>query len=512
MRPGRYFVGVFNPNGVATTFYIRAQIERTIGGPLQRDLVATNTVPFEDDLRMFFTNHVDTTLTVAEVKVGIRVKHPRVSDLAFSLVSPQGTRTILAENRGGTNRTAYGFDTVETNFHHVALTYSTNTGVATLYLDGLEQGARDVGKFSPDTRDNLYLGRQSTLTNGFAGQYYGHLDEVDLYGRALGASEILGIYLFGGAGKPTNDLVSRWSFDGDGEDTQTNNLAGIIGPAFTPGRFGLGLDFQDDGDLVVVTNSSTLDVGLQNGFTLDAWVNPADLSTNRILAAWSNGTNRLGVEFGFRPGTATNAPVGLLYANLRERAGSNHVIEATTQGLIRTNAVLTNVVYVTFTEDTNLTVLPIKFAEPDTAPTGRSTNQLVSGFEGRVTQTVTTLESGDVFDGWTVTHGNPSVLHAPLAHTGTNLLALRDGALFTNVMTLPGSHVPAAVRASPRAATRGRGELVGRSKQHERHHWHQPRGGFRWSAIRAGKSESGFRPHEHGLSRGAARRYPDLYQ
>ena len=28
LRPGRYFVGVFNPNAVATTFYIRALIER----------------------------------------------------------------------------------------------------------------------------------------------------------------------------------------------------------------------------------------------------------------------------------------------------------------------------------------------------------------------------------------------------------------------------------------------------------------------------------------------------
>lgn len=605
LRPGRYFVGVFNPNGVATSFYIRAVIERSLGGPLRRDLVATNDVPLEDDRRMFFTNYVDTTLTVADVMVGIRVEHPRVSDLAFSLISPQGTRTLLVENRGGTNSTAYGYDTVETNFHHVALTYRTNTGLAALYLDGVEQGRRQITNVVPETRHSLFFGRMPTLTlsltdgsfevpgipenshryepagspwqfNSRAGivhpspedanpvfdapapvqgrqvavlqyettagelsqpvtfpangayivsysvagrgpdspdrpydgdltyrvlldgtviatdttvsfqpftrkrfefqatagvrvltfqatgtegdhaaflddvriesslggvpsrQYFGQLDEVDLYGRALEASELLGIYLFGGAGKPTNELVSRWSFDGTGEDTLTNNPANIFGPTFVPGRFDLGLNYAFEGDHVVVTNSTSLDVGGRGGFTLDAWVNPTDLSTNRLLAIWGDSTNRVGVEFGFHPGTDTNAPAGLLYANIRDRSGSNHVLEATTQGLIRTNAVVTNVVYISFTEDTNLTVLPIKFAEPDTAPTGRSTNQLLSGFESRVMVPVTTLDPGDLFDGWTVAAGNPSVLRAPLAHTGTNLLALRDGALFTEAPTEPG--------------------------------------------------------------------------
>ncbi|MBH0194550.1 MAG: hypothetical protein HP494_02880 [Nitrospira sp.] len=32
---------------------------------------------------------------------GVRIDHPRISDLAFWLVSPQGTRVLLCENRGG---------------------------------------------------------------------------------------------------------------------------------------------------------------------------------------------------------------------------------------------------------------------------------------------------------------------------------------------------------------------------------------------------------------------------
>ena len=232
--------------------------------------------------------------------------------------------------------------------------------------------------------------------------------------------------------------MSRWGFDGNGADLQANNPARILGPTFVPGKFALGLNYAAVGDRVRMTNSSSLDVGLRDGFTVDAWVNPADLTTNRVLAAWGDGTNRFGVEFGFRPGTSTNVPAGLLYANLRDRAGSNHVVEAVQQGLIRTNGFLTNVVYVALTDNTNEALIPIKFAEPDTAPTGRSTNQLLSGFEGPVPNRVARLTAGDRFEGWTVTAGRPAVLNAPLAHTGTNLLVLRDGALFTNVATLPG--------------------------------------------------------------------------
>lgn len=438
LRPGRYFVGVFNPNAVATRFYIRALIERGLAGRLQADVVATNVVPLRDDVRMVFTNFVNDARTVAEVNVGLFAAHPRLSDLAFSLVSPTGTRTLLVENRGGTSRTNLGYIEVLTNFHHVALTFSTNTGRAVLYLDGEVQAERDLGGFTPETRGQLYLGRAPEAASE-PGQYLGQLDEVSLYARALAAPEIRGIYLYGGAARPTNALISRWSFEGNGNDVQGRNPAQVEGPTYVPGRFGWGLNFAAEGNRVVISNQSGLDVGLGEGFTLDAWVNPADLTTKRLLAAWGEGTNRLGVEFGFLPGTDTNAPFGRLYANLRDRNGANHVIEAITQGLLRTNAFRSNIVYLTLTEDTNRAVIPIKFAEPDTAPTGRSTNQLVSGFEGPVASRTTILTNGMRFDGWEVAAGAPAVLNAPaLAHTGTNLLVLRDGVLRTRLATSPG--------------------------------------------------------------------------
>ena len=48
------------------------------------------------------------TRGVADVKVGVRIDHPRVSDLTMHLVSPLGTRVLLSENRGGPDASGWG--------------------------------------------------------------------------------------------------------------------------------------------------------------------------------------------------------------------------------------------------------------------------------------------------------------------------------------------------------------------------------------------------------------------
>ena len=51
--------------------------------------------------------------TVAEAKIGLRIDHPRLSDLSVHLVSPRGTRVLLAEHRGGSLTTGFGSGTSE---------------------------------------------------------------------------------------------------------------------------------------------------------------------------------------------------------------------------------------------------------------------------------------------------------------------------------------------------------------------------------------------------------------
>lgn len=437
LTAGTYYVGVYNPNAFTVDYFLRAAIDRDLTNLLRRESASTNLVLLKDDARTTLTNTITDDRVVTDIEVGLRVDHPRLSDLAFHLVSPRGSRALLVENRGGTNWAKLGYERVTTNFHHVALTYEAAGGRTALYLDGALQAQTNLGAFTPRTGLDLYLGHRPG-SNEVAQQYLGDLDEVSLFNRALEPSEILGLFKFGGAGKPTNALVSLWSFEGSGADLMGRNPATVIGPAFVPGAFGTGLQFIAAGDAAVVSNSASLNVASGSGFSLDAWINPRDLSQPRPLALWSSGTNQYGVEFGILPG-ATNEPPGVLYANLVDLAGMSHFVTASSQGRFLTNGILTNIVYTTLLDNTNLALAPIKFATPDTGGGELFTNQFISGFEGVEARKLADFAANQSVDGWRVETNTVSVLNAPiLAHTGTNLLMLQDGGISRALPTVAG--------------------------------------------------------------------------
>ncbi|MCB1124870.1 MAG: S8 family serine peptidase, partial [Verrucomicrobiae bacterium] len=380
LTAGRYYIGVYNPTAVAIDYFIKVRIDRDLSSLIRQEYVSEDPVGLGDDLRTTLTNTVEVPLTVTEVNVGLRVDHPRISDLDFHLVSPDGTRLLLVEERGRTNLSQLGFDAVITNFQHVALTYDRASGLASLYLDGELQAEEDVGDVRVDTRESLFFGERP-VTNNLPAPYRGTLDQVTLHTRALLPGEIRAITRFGGGGLPLDSLLSLWPFDGDALDAVSDNHGIVEGATFVPGKFGQAVDFRLADDHVVITNATGLDVGAGPGFTLDGWINPADLSTNRTLAVWSNGTNTLGLEFGIVPGSSTNTAPGRLFANLRDTSGTEHMIIAAEQGLILTNQVFTNTYYVTLTDNTNVAKVPIKFAQPDTNLAFSLTNRLVSGLE-----------------------------------------------------------------------------------------------------------------------------------
>ena len=109
LSQGRYFIGVFNPNTIPVNARIRVFIHR--------DLTARTTVAFRssfakelfDDAETNSVIRVTRPGVIADLSVGVRIAHPRVSDLVLHLVSPQGTRLLLAENRGGPLGADYGF-------------------------------------------------------------------------------------------------------------------------------------------------------------------------------------------------------------------------------------------------------------------------------------------------------------------------------------------------------------------------------------------------------------------
>ncbi|MSU58567.1 MAG: LamG domain-containing protein [Pedosphaera sp.] len=107
----------------------------------------------------------------------------------------------------------------DTNLHHVAITKSGTT--LTFFIDGV---ADSVFSFAPTfvfTTPVAIGGRVDILDNSF----FGTIDEIAVYNRALSTNEIQAIFAAGSAGKcaatspppcvaPSSGLISWWRAEG----------------------------------------------------------------------------------------------------------------------------------------------------------------------------------------------------------------------------------------------------------------------------------------------------------
>ena len=159
LRTGRYFISLFNSNSVSTVdFHISIRLDLSLALDSGRTLSMTNglALPGEATISSSITVPVDKEIT--DVQVGVRINHPRASDLVLHLVSPQGTRVLLGENRGGINASGFGAG-YGTNIAYTVFTEDTNrvvgltpikfatppyintlggSGAAPLFFDGFE--------------------------------------------------------------------------------------------------------------------------------------------------------------------------------------------------------------------------------------------------------------------------------------------------------------------------------------------------------------------------------------
>jgi subtilisin-like proprotein convertase family protein len=120
LNAGRYYFEVFNssPTPVTVTIYKSLQYDLNPQAPYQ--FLSRGNEPIPDDAVSYSTNSVGIKSAVEAAQVGVRIDHPRVSDLVLTLVSPKGTRVLLAENRGGLSTNGYGSGYNLTNFAPVS--------------------------------------------------------------------------------------------------------------------------------------------------------------------------------------------------------------------------------------------------------------------------------------------------------------------------------------------------------------------------------------------------------
>ncbi len=111
LEPETYYIGLYNPSSVPQTVYLQALLNGP-GTPPQPSLfTSTNIVPIINDAVTSSTNTqivMTNTDKISSVNVGFVVQYPRISDLAFTLISPEGQRILLMENRGGPTTTNAG--------------------------------------------------------------------------------------------------------------------------------------------------------------------------------------------------------------------------------------------------------------------------------------------------------------------------------------------------------------------------------------------------------------------
>jgi subtilisin-like proprotein convertase family protein len=108
VRGSVYMVRLCNLGTEPVTVNILARIEVGVGVPVQKEFTLTNAVPILDDAVTTVTNLVTEHFSISSLDIGLLIKHARISDLAITLISPNGTRILLTEERGALSTTGLG--------------------------------------------------------------------------------------------------------------------------------------------------------------------------------------------------------------------------------------------------------------------------------------------------------------------------------------------------------------------------------------------------------------------
>lgn len=114
-------------------------------------------------------------------------------------------------------------------------------------------------------------------------------------------------------------IVGWWPLDGNVSDVINNNPTTLTGvPAYAPGKVGTGLSLDGISNYALAPTTASLDVGTGNGFTLELWINPAQVNTPMPLIEWFN-AGQSSVHFWTAVGGSGN-----LFANIADTSRSPH--------------------------------------------------------------------------------------------------------------------------------------------------------------------------------------------
>src|SRR5947209_5086598 len=117
---------------------------------------------------------------------------------------------------------------------------------------------------------------------------------------------------------PPPGLVSWWPGEGNGNDLMGNNPATVnSGVIYSTGVVGQAFNFVGSTGGIAVAASPSLNVGLSNGFSVECWLKPNDLSVRHPIVEWGDASS-IGVHLYVSHTWCGEVAVGNLFANIAE--------------------------------------------------------------------------------------------------------------------------------------------------------------------------------------------------
>ena len=186
-------------------------------------------------------------------------------------------------------------------WYHVAMTYDASSGSLKLYVNGTNDVTVYAGGNIIPTSAPLYIGGSPNANYPY--YFPGLIDEVDIFDRALAPGEIQAICNAGSAGKcsgccgancvaPPSSIAGWWPGDGTLTDLRLGHPLTAYGNlGYTNGEVGLGFYPNGLGSYGKVASTPSLDVGPNDGMTIEAWVKPQDATARPIFEWCSSSTS-----------------------------------------------------------------------------------------------------------------------------------------------------------------------------------------------------------------------------
>ena len=264
-------------------------------------------------------------------------------------------------------------------WYHVAMTYDASSGTLKLYVNGTNDVTVSSSGNIIRTSAPLYIG--GSPNPNYPYYFPGLIDEVDIFDRALSASEIQAIYNAGSAGKcsgccsgncvTVSGIAGWWPGDNSPDDFPLRHPFTPYGNlSYSSGEVERGFYLNGLGAYGKVASTPDLDVGLNDGMTIEAWVRPDD-GTARPILAWCS-TTTSGVHLWANYPVATD-----LIANFVDTGGNTHNLTASRKLSLNTF----NHVVATYSKSTGLLKLYVNGAIQAQYNWGTFTPRTGTGFD-----------------------------------------------------------------------------------------------------------------------------------